>query len=101
MLRRSSMGAVVLAAALMVPVGQGLLADEARYPNWRGQWFTVNPSFGGQIIKFDPAKPWGPGQQAPLTPEYQKVLEDSMADQARGGLGTIRAHVVSPEGCLE
>jgi hypothetical protein len=49
--------------------------------------FTVNPSFGGQIIKFDPAKPWGPGQQAPLTPEYKKVLEDSMADQARGGLG--------------
>jgi hypothetical protein len=36
---------------------------------------------------FDPTKPWGPGQQAPLTPEYQKVLEDSMADQARGGLG--------------
>src|SRR5262249_28234617 len=31
--------------------------------------------------------PWGLGQQAPLTPEYQKVLEESMADQARGGIG--------------
>ena len=97
MLHRSSMGAVV-AAALMVPVGQGLLADEARYPNWRGQWFTVNPSFGGQIIKFDPAKPWGPGQQAPLTPEYQKVLEDSMADQARGGLGNYPSARCLPGG---
>ena len=36
---------------------------------------------------FDQTKPWGFGQQAPLTPEYRKVLEDSMADQAAGGLG--------------
>jgi hypothetical protein len=26
-------------------------------------------------------------QQAPLTPEYQKIHEASMADQAKGGLG--------------
>ena len=39
------------------------------------------------MVKFDPTKPWGRGQQAPLTPEYQKVHEDSMADQAKGGLG--------------
>jgi len=38
-------------------------------------------------VKFDPTKAAGPAQQAPLTPEYQKVLEDSMADQAMGGLG--------------
>ena len=44
------------------------------------------PGVGGQGA-FDPDKPWGLGQQAPLTPEYQKVLEDSMADQAKGGLG--------------
>ena len=41
----------------------------------------------GQMVKFEPTKPWGRGQQAPLTPEYQKVHEDSMADQAKGGLG--------------
>ena len=34
---------------------------------------------GGQP-SFDQTKPWGPGQQAPLTPEYQKVLEDSTLD---------------------
>jgi hypothetical protein len=38
-------------------------------------------------VKFDPSKPSGRGQEAPLTPEYQKIFEDSMADQAKGGLG--------------
>jgi hypothetical protein len=65
----------------------GAQADDAKYPNWKGQWEAINPRFGGQMIKFDPTKAWGPAQQAPLTPEYQKVLEESMADQARGGLG--------------
>jgi hypothetical protein len=41
---------------------------------------------GGQP-SFDQTKPWGPGQEAPLTPEYQKVLEKSLADQAKGGQG--------------
>jgi len=36
---------------------------------------------------FDQTKPWGLGQEAPLTPEYQKVHRDSMADQKNGGLG--------------
>jgi hypothetical protein len=62
-------------------------ADDAKYPNWKGQWIAINPRLGGQAIKYDPTKAWGPAQQAPLTPEYQKVLADSMADQAKGGLG--------------
>jgi hypothetical protein len=91
MLHRSSSAAFfwafALAAALMMTMGVARAADDAKYPNWKGQWDTVNPRLGGQAIKFDPTKPWGPAQQAPLTPEYQKVLEDSMADQAKGGLG--------------
>jgi hypothetical protein len=89
MLNRSSIGpvAIALAAALMVTVGGAQAADDARYPNWKGQWDAINPRLGGQAIKYDPTKAWGPAQQAPLTPEYQKVLEDSMADQAKGGLG--------------
>src|SRR5882757_588819 len=89
MLERSSTDivAIALAFALIVTIGSEQAADEAKYPNWKGQWDTVNPRLGGQAIKFDPTKAWGPAQQAPLTPEYQKVLEDSMADQARGGLG--------------
>jgi hypothetical protein len=71
--------------------------DRAKYPEWKGAWSPwvppvsiVSPSgfrtAGGQP-SFDQTKPWGRGQEAPLTPEYQKVLEDSIADQARGGQG--------------
>src|SRR5205807_10433241 len=42
---------------------------------------------------FDPTKPWGLGQQAPLTPEYQAVLEKSVADQVNGGQGNWQSGV--------
>jgi len=48
---------------------------------------------GGQP-SFDQTKPWGRGQQAPLTPEYQKVFEESLADQAQGGEGNFFDHGV-------
>jgi len=48
---------------------------------------------GGQP-SFDQSKPWGRGQQAPLTPDYQKVFEDSLADQAKGGEGNFFDHAV-------
>src|SRR3977135_561140 len=84
---RNLIGAVLL-AALSLPTGDALAWDDAKYPNWKGQWLAVNPPLGGQTpVKFDPTKAAGPAQQAPLTPEYQKVLEDSMAAQAKGGLG--------------
>jgi hypothetical protein len=86
MLCRSLIGAVVL-SALGIPSGDAQAFDDAKYPDWTGQWerFVVR-GLPGQP-SFDQTKPWGFGQQAPLTPEYQKVLEDSMADQAKGGLG--------------
>ena len=86
--QRSSIAVLVaLAAALLPTIGCAQAADDAKYPNWKGQWDTINPRLGGQVIKFDPTKAFGPAQQAPLTPEYQKVHADSMADQAKGGLG--------------
>ena len=78
MLYRSLTAAFALAAALMVTTGGAQAADDAKYPNWKGQWDTINPRLGGQVIKFDPTKAWGPAQQAPLTPEYQMVLEDTV-----------------------
>jgi hypothetical protein len=93
---RNLIGAFLL-AALSLPTGEARAWDDAKYPNWKGQWLAVNPPLGGQTpVKFDPTKAAGPAQQAPLTPEYQKVLEDSMADQAKGGLGnypTARCHL--------
>jgi hypothetical protein len=88
MFYRSSTGAFALAAALMVTMIAAQAADDAKYPNWKGHWAQIlTPGLGGQNVRFDPTKAFGPAQQAPLTPEYQKVLQDSMADQAKGGLG--------------
>src|SRR5438093_7338437 len=88
MFYRSSTCAFALAAALMVTMGGAQAVDDAKYPRWKGQWNAiVTPGLDGRQFKFDPTKPRGLGQQAPLTSEYQKVLADSMADQANGGLG--------------
>src|SRR6516225_10646384 len=87
MLYRSLTGLVTLAAALMAAIGGAAAADAAKYPDWKGQWerFVVR-GIPGQP-SHDQTKPWGRGQQAPLTAEYRKVLEDSIADQAAGGQG--------------
>src|ERR1700726_779898 len=87
----SSSAVFALTAALMVTMG-GAQAADAKYPIWKGQWDYINPRFGGQGVKFDPTKAFGPAQQAPLTPEYQKIHEESMADQAKGGQGNFIDH---------
>ena len=84
--RSSALVLAMLGALVLTQNGAGA-ADDPKYPNWKGQWGRFNTNQQGQAVKFDPSKPSGPGQQAPLTPEYQKVLRDSMADQAKGGLG--------------
>ena len=86
---RSSIASIALAAAFCLTLTDLWAQDVSKYPDWKGQWSRVivpgvsdglNPSF-------DQTKPSGLGQEAPLTAEYQKVLEASMADQAKGGIG--------------
>jgi len=79
--------AVALAAALMMTDGDARAAD-AQYPDWRGQWIRIPVRLPTQP-SHDQTKPWGKGQEAPLTPEYQAILEASIADQAQGGLGNF------------
>jgi hypothetical protein len=76
-------------AAVVSSIGTARAFDDAQYPDFSGEWLGVRPPIGGQP-GFDPYKLWGLGQQAPLTPEYQKVLEASVADQAAGGQGNWR-----------
>src|SRR5215470_10808818 len=80
---RVLIGAVALALAFASDDGAAF--DATRYPDWKGQWLRVG---GGQGAPWDPTKPWGPGQQAPLTPEYQAIFEANLKDQAAGGQGT-------------
>jgi len=88
-----AMAGVLLGAVLApIPVGGAQASDDGKYPDWKGAWgrFVVR-GLGGQP-SFDQSKPWGFGQQAPLTAEYQRVLETSLADQANGGQGNFAGH---------
>jgi hypothetical protein len=63
---------IVLALATLTSSAQAF--DETKYPDLTGQWRRrVVPGLGGQP-SHDQTKPWGFGQQAPLTPEYAKIL---------------------------
>jgi hypothetical protein len=85
---RSLLGAIAL-AALSVSTTNADILDYSKYPDLKGQWnrFVV-PGLPGQP-SFNQTKPWGFGQEAPLTPEYKAVLEASLADQAKGGQGNF------------
>ena len=84
---RPSATTIAFVFSAMALVSPAMAADGGSHiPDLSGQWLRVNLRMGGQIT-FDPTKPWGLGQQAPLTPEYQKILEASVADQAGGGQG--------------
>ena len=89
---KARLGFVTLAFGLAMSAGAAPAADQALYPDWQGAWarFVVR-GLGGQP-SFDQTKPWGLGQEAPLTAEYQKILEDSIADQAQGGQGNFAEH---------
>jgi len=72
-------------AVLLIPNGAQAF-DDSKYPDLKGQWGRVAvPSGYYRGVQYDPHKPAGPPQQAPLTPEYQAIYEANLADQALGG----------------
>src|SRR5438067_6292763 len=85
---------IVLAAALIVANAAASAHDESKYPDWSGQWRRP-PGVG---IQWDPSKPLGPPEQPPLTAEYQKIFEASLADQKAGGQGGDPTYTCIPPG---
>jgi hypothetical protein len=82
---RHAIGTTVLAAALLAPIVAQAF-DDAKYPDLKGQWRRVAvPNHRFRAVQYDPHKPAGPEQQAPLTPEYQAIFEANLADQELGG----------------
>ena len=73
------------AAVLLALAGTPASGTDMKYPDWESQW--RNPTAGRGGNPWDPTKPMGLAQQAPLTPEYQAILQASVADQAAGGPG--------------
>jgi hypothetical protein len=98
MLGRRWIAFTAVVAASYVPVATSLAFDDAKYPDWKGQWTRARvPGAVGQP-PHDPSKPPGRGQEAPLTAEYQAKFEANLADQAAGGQGTAETFVCLPNG---
>ncbi len=92
MLCRSSLAATVLALVLSATIADAQVPDTSKYPDWKGQWGRTGSG------DWDPTKPAGLGQGAPLTPEYEATFEAGIADQARGGQGTDPGYQCRPHG---
>ena len=80
---RILIGVIALAAAWWASTAATQVIDLGKYPDLTGQWKRP-PGVG---ISWDPSKPSGLGQLAPLIPEYKAMLEASIKDQLEGGQG--------------
>jgi hypothetical protein len=87
-----SIGSLALVAALGIAVPSARAFDDALYPDWSGGWMRLGSG------DYDASKPRGLGQKAPYTPEYQKILEDSIAEQEHGGQGDNPGYQCKPHG---
>ena len=85
---RSSIGALALAAALLMPSAAAQAFDATKYPDFTGIWQRATTD----QPRFDPSKPPGRGQGAPLTPESQAKFEATLKDIAEGGKGELPAY---------
>src|SRR5262249_2964570 len=85
----SSIFAVALTAALFATPCAAQVADLGKYPNFKGQWVRGpgNPNNWRQLA--------GP---PPLTPEYQKIFEESQAHLKAGGPGKWPSTFCIPAG---
>jgi hypothetical protein len=75
--------AAIAVGALLLVARPTLAEDQAKFPDWSGQWTKVPD---GGVPRYDPSKPIRK-QEAPLKPEYRARHEASMRDQDAGGFG--------------
>src|ERR1700692_3267441 len=83
----------VVAAAMLLCLSVAASAQNAkRYLAWEGTWGRASPPGS-----WDPTRPPGPGQEAPLTPEYQAVYEANLA-KAKAGVAFDPKYTCGPIG---
>ena len=85
--RHFSIGAFAVAAALLTTFTGASAFDESKYPDWKGVWERKAPPRWVQQ-----------GDKAPLTPEYQKIMDWNTADQKAGGHGWETSWMCLPPG---
>jgi len=74
-----------LLIALLALASAPAIGAEMKYPDFEAQWRNPTANRGGN--PWDPNKPMGLAQQAPLTPEYQARFEASVKAQKEGSQG--------------
>jgi len=89
---RIAIGLFALVAAFGMTIAGTHAFDDSLYPDWSGGWMRMGSG------NFDPSKPRGMGQQAPLTQEYRAIFEASLADQDEGGQGSNPGYRCRPHG---
>jgi hypothetical protein len=85
---RNFIVAIAMAAALGAMLSGAQAHDEKQYPDFKGQWSRVG------------APRWvlPNGPKAPLTPEYQKIYDENLADMKAGGPGNWPSSYCIPQG---
>ena len=77
-----------MAVALVTSVCSAQAFEDSKYPDLKGQWTRAPVPGESGSPSFDPGKPPGRGQQAPLTPEYQTIFEANQRELDAGVPGT-------------
>ena len=79
MVLRKPIAIAAFATALLA--GAAHAQDVSKYPNLKGQWVGIGAAADAP---WDPSKPAGLAQAAPLTPEYQAIYKETLARHASG-----------------
>jgi hypothetical protein len=80
MINKTSIAVAALAASFALALFAARADDLSKYPDFRSQWNRADSA------QFDPTKPAGNAQKAPLTAEYQAIFDATTADRVTGGL---------------
>jgi hypothetical protein len=84
----ASMCAVALATAVVATPAVAQIVDFSKYPDFGGRWDRTGPPNNWRQL----------GGPPPLTPEYQKIYDASMAEQKSGQPGNWPSTFCLPEG---
>ena len=91
MLHWGWVAAFALTAALVTGIETAEAFDDAKYPDWKGQWMRIGDA------RWDVSKPRR-AQEGPFTPEYQAKLEANIASIDAGGQGNNAMSKCFPAG---
>jgi hypothetical protein len=84
MSQANSIAVLALAAALCMAQSAARAFEDSKYPDLHGQWIRAVAPGDTSEPRFDPHKPPGRGQEAPLTPEYRAIFEGNLRERQAG-----------------